>query len=83
LALALRADGRKETRDGFDIVIEDIRPFGHHGAECFLVAFEIGNQHFHRASRNQPTDMADRLCEDRRSSVRQLVAVHRGDDGMA
>jgi hypothetical protein len=73
----------KEASDGFDIVVEDVRPFGHHRSQGFLVALEVGNQHFHGTGWNQPANVPDGFRKDRRAPIRQFVAVHGGNDGMA
>ena len=69
-----------QPRHRLDVVIQDVRPGRHHRSERRFLAVEIGDQHLHAHARAGDSQPADRLGEDARPAVVQVVASHARDD---
>src|SRR5690606_2840882 len=82
LVVGLRAHAPVESRYGFDVVIEDVRPRIEHDLECVPDAAEIRDKHLDGATRLNFADPSDGFGKDGRAAILTLVSVHAGDDGM-
>ena len=71
-----------QARNRLDVVIEDVRTGVEHGAQRRLDALEVGNQHLDAAVGHARPRPPDRVGEDRRAAVGQVVAIDRRDDGV-
>ena len=71
-----------QPRHGLDVVIEDVGPGVEHGPQRRLDSLEVWNQHLDAAAGHARPRLPDRLGEDRRAAVGQIVAIDRGDDGV-
>ena len=80
--LAARADRAIQARHGFRVVVQHVGPRVEHGLKGCRLALEIRNQHFDAALGQPLLDVANGLRKDRRTAIRQVVAIHRGDDGV-
>ena len=70
-----------QAADGLDVVVEDLRPGGEHGAERFLLdAEEVGRQHLDARLGQLRLDRADRGREVAGAAVGHVVAVDGRDD---
>lgn len=72
-----------EARDGFGVVVVDVRACFEHGSDGVLVALEIGHEHFHGASGQALADLPDGFGKDVRTKIGQVVAVDGRDDRVA
>ena len=81
--LAARARHAVEPRHRLGVVVQDVGPRVEHGAQRRFLALEVGNQHLDAAVGHPRLDLADRVGEDRRAAVGQVVAIDRRDDGVA
>ena len=79
---ALGLDGFEQPGNGFQVVVEDIRPGVHDDLEGFQAALEIRDEYFHGALRAKLPDPADDHGKDRRPAVAALVAVDAGDNSV-
>jgi hypothetical protein len=68
---------------GFRIVIQHVGPDGKNRIECIPVASKIRNQDFHLAARNAAADFFDGARKNLGATVRLVVAVDAGNDGVA
>src|SRR5687768_1646958 len=66
--------------DGFGVVVIDLWPRVEHGADAVHVPLEVRDQYLHRTPGNLLVNLPDRLGEDVRAEVREVVAVHGRDD---
>ena len=82
LVAAAGAAALVEARDGLGVVVVDVGARLEHGADGGLVPLEVGDEHLDRAGGNARADLPDRLGEDERAEVGEVVAVHGGDDGV-
>ena len=80
LVAGLGTNARVQTRNGLDVVVQDLGPRRQHRVERFRTAHEVWDQHLDRRARGLAADLADRLREDLGTTVGQLVAVHARDD---
>ena len=65
-----------------DVVGEDVRPRSPDRLERLALPEEVGRQDLDPGAGGDLTDLADRLGEDRRTAVLQLVPVDARDDGV-
>ncbi len=80
--MVLRLDLLEQPRHRLHIVVEDLRAGFHDDLQGFERAFEIGDEHFHGAARQQLADAADDHGKNRRAAVLAVVPVDGGDDSM-
>jgi len=66
----------------FEVVIEDVWSSVDDNAERCGTAFEVGDQDFDRCLRQAAPDLADGRREHLGTPVRQVVAIHAGNDDM-
>ena len=78
-----RRASRIEPRDDLDVVVEDVWPGGDHARERHLLALEVRCQHLDLAAGRLAADLADHGDERGRAEIREIVAVDRGDHGVA
>ena len=71
-----------QSLSGFQVVIQNIGQGRHHKRERALGALEVRDQHLDRGVGPPSADLGDAAGESLRSSVRQVVAVHRRDDNV-
>ena len=69
-----------QPRDRLDVVIEDVRPGRHHRPQRRLIPVEVGDQDLDAHRRASGAQPCDRLSEDARSPIGQVVAGHTRDD---
>ncbi len=69
-----------EAWDRLDVVIEHVRPGIEDRPEGRLDALEIWNQHFDPAARHTLARQPNRLGEDERAAVGEIVPIDRRDD---
>ena len=74
---------RVEARNRLDVVVEDVGALVDHLRKRHLLAAEVGGQDLDLAARGQHPDRADHADERSGPVVGQVVAVDRGDDGVA
>ena len=72
-----------EAGDDLDVVVEHVGSLGEHPGERHLLALEVGGEHLDQAARRLAAHLPDDPDERRGALVRQVVAIHRGDDGVA
>ena len=72
-----------QARHGLSIVIIDLRPGIQHVLDGVAAALKVRYQYFHRAARHHLVDQPDGLVKMVRAEVRQIIAIHRRDHGMA
>ena len=63
-------------------MIEDVRAGVEHCLQRRLDALEVGDEHLDPAAGHTRARLRDRVGEDRRAAVRQIVAIDRGDHGV-
>src|SRR5262249_32474409 len=78
----LGTDALIQTRNGLDVVIEDVGFGLHDDAQGVVVALKVGSQDLYRAFRIDAANPADGSGEEGRASVAQFVTVDRGDDAV-
>src|SRR6266851_856543 len=78
----LGPDSRIQARHGLGVVVEDVRAGVDDGGHRLEVALEVRRQDLDRRIRAAAADGANRPREDARTSVLQIVAIHRGDDSV-
>ena len=71
-----------ESRNGFDVVVEDVWSGVEHRSKRRFVPLEVRDQHFDPAVGNPVARLANGVHEHRRTAVRQVVAVDRRDHGV-
>src|SRR5690606_3487211 len=65
---------------GLEVVVQDVRLRFDDDAKRVLVSLDIRDQDLDGAARPTLPALADRLREDRRAAIRQIITVHAGDD---
>jgi hypothetical protein len=65
--------------NGFDVVVEDVRPRAEDGCKGRAVPLEIRDEHLDCGLRDPAADLADGRCKVSRASVREVVAGDGGD----
>src|SRR5262249_11568057 len=80
---ALRANRRKEPRNRFNVVVQNIRVLPADDGQCRLIAFKVRDQHFNRTIRIDLSGASDRVGKDNGPPIRQLITIDRGDDSVA
>ncbi len=75
---ALVANGRREPANGFEIVREHVGPRIHHDVERREIAAIVAAEDLDLAIRHALVDRANRVCEDQRAAVGEIVAVDGG-----
>ena len=78
-----RTDRRVEPRHRFQIVVEHVRMRRHDDLGRPILAQKVRRQHLDRGGRGRRPDGADDGGNMRRTAVRQVIAVDRGDHDMA
>ena len=73
------ADRLLEPPDGLEVVVEDVGPGVHHGAQRGVGAVEVGDEDLDAHPGRGLAHPADRLGEDARAAVGQVVAGDAGD----
>ena len=74
------ADRGLQPLHRLDVVVQDVRTGFHHGPQRRLLAVEVGDQHLHAHRRAAVPESPDRLREDARAAVGQVVAGDRRHD---
>src|SRR5262249_27223116 len=69
-----------EPRDRLRVVVEDVRPRVDHDLERLRLALEVWDEELDAAARREAPDGVDGRGEDLSASIREIVAVDRGDD---
>ena len=67
-----------ESSDRLEVVVQDVRPSGHDVPQRRLVPVEVGDEHLDAHARHALPKLPDRLREDVRAAVGQVVAGDRG-----
>ena len=67
---------------GLHVVVQNFRAGLHDDFQSFQRAFEIRDEHFHRAARQELADAPDHHGKDRRAAIPAVIPVDGGDDGM-
>ena len=80
--MVLRLDLLEQPRHGFHVMVQDLRAGLHDDFQGFQRTFEIGDEHFHRAARQELADAPDDHGEDRRAAVPAIIPVDGCDYGM-
>ncbi|GAI80391.1 unnamed protein product, partial [marine sediment metagenome] len=78
----LRTDGRIETVNRLDIVIQNIRCGITDQPQSFFAASKIGNKDFYLAGRHAPANFTDRDGKDRCTAIGQVVTSDGCDNGV-
>ena len=81
--IRLRPHAPVQPRNGFHIVIEDMRRGVEHARDGFQIAAEIRRQNFYASFRQRAPHFANRLAKCTRTAIRQIVAIHAGDHHVA
>ena len=68
-----------QPRDRLDVVVEDVRPCRHHRPERRLLSVEVGDQDLDAHAGARVAQAPDRVGEDARAAVGQIVAGHACD----
>ena len=77
------AHSRCDAAHGLDVVRDDVRACVGYHVEQFVAALEVGYQHLQCRGGGCRLYLPDRRHPMRRPEVGQVVAVNRGDDGVA
>ena len=76
------ADLAVKARNGFGVVIENVRPGGKDGVEGVPISSKIGNEHFDFAAGDAAANFFDGTGKDVRAAVGLIVAIDAGDDSV-
>ena len=77
---AARAREAIEARNGFRVVIQDVRARIEHGVKRRFVALKIRNEHFDADRRHALADFANRVRKNLRAAILHIVAIDRRHD---
>jgi hypothetical protein len=78
----LGSDGRKQTSDRFDVVIENLRLFSDDRLQGLFIPFQIRNEDFNRARIGEATNLTNSLPKYVRATIGQFIPVYRRDHDM-
>ena len=82
MVFGLGADGAVESRDGFDVVVEDVGFLVEDELKGIPVAAEIGDEDFDAGAGGLEANLTDGFGPDACAAVGEFIAVDAGDDSV-